>query len=186
MHRMIHSLNTRRLLALMLACMLSLAAINLSHAQATPLKDRSQPLLIEADKVTYNDVTQTSVFSGRVILTQGGMQIQANTVEVVVDPEGYQYATAQGGANGLSRFRQKREGANDWLEGQAERLIYDGKTNVITLSKRAQARRVDAQGKLLDQITGEELTYNQLTEVFESNVTRKGRTHVIITPRGGQ
>ena len=38
----------------------------------------------------------------------------------------------------------------------------------------------------MDQINGEELTYNQLTEVFESNVNRKGRTHVLITPRGGQ
>lgn len=176
----------RTLLALMLAWTLPLASVNLSPAHAATLNDRTQPLTIEADSVTYNDVTQTSVFNGRVILTQGTMSIQAETIEVLVDPEGYQYATAKGGANGLSRFRQKRDGANDWLEGQAERLIYDGKTNVITLSKRAQARRIDAKGQLLDQITGEELTYNQLTEVFASNVTRKGRTHVLITPRGGQ
>ncbi len=157
--------------------------IGLSHAQSTSLSDRSQPISIEADTVTYSDVTQTSTFAGRVVLTQGSMQIQANAVEVVIDPQGYQYATAKGGANGLVRFRQQRDGANDWMEGQAENLLYDGKTNVITLAKRAQVRRVDSKGQLLDQIRGEELTYNQLTEVFESNVNRKGRTHVIITPR---
>ena len=179
-----------QLLLLTLSLFLS-APISLSHAQSATLNDRNQPITIEADTVTYSDVTQTSVFSGRVILTQGSMQIQANTVEVVIDPQGYQYATAKGGANGLARFRQQRDGASDWMEGQAENLLYDGKTNVISLAKRAQVRRVDSKGQLLDQIRGEELTYNQLTEVFESNVNRKGRTHVIITPRsqdarGGQ
>ena len=119
-------------------------------------------------------------------MTQGSMQIQANSVEVIITPEGYNYATAKGGANGLVHFRQKRDGASDWMEGQGEQLLYDNKSNVITLAKRAQVRRVDAKGKLLDQISGEELTYNQLTEVFQSNAERKGRTHVIITPRGGQ
>ena len=160
-----------------------LVPISLSHAQSASLNDRSQPINIEADQVTYNDVAQTSVFSGRVVLNQGSMQIQSDTAEVIIDPEGYQHAIAKGGANGLVHFRQKRDGASDWIEGQGEQLIYDSKTNIITLSKRAQARRIDAQGKLLDQINGEELTYNQLTEVFESNVNRKGRTHAIITPR---
>ena len=160
--------------------------ISLSHAQSVPLTDRGQPITIEADAVTYRDVTQTSTFTGRVVMTQGSMQIQASTIEVIITPEGYHYATAKGGANGLVRFRQKRTGASDWMEGQGEQLLYDSKTNIVRLAKRAQVRRVDAQGKLMDQINGEELTYNQLTEVFESNVNRKGRTHVLITPRGGQ
>ena len=160
--------------------------VGLSHAQSGALTDRSQPIAIEADSVTYSDVTQTSTFTGRVVMTQGSMQIQANSVEVIITPEGYNYATAKGGANGLVHFRQKRDGASDWMEGQGEQLLYDNKSNVITLAKRAQVRRVDAKGKLLDQISGEELTYNQLTEVFQSNTERKGRTHVIITPRGGQ
>ena len=122
-------------LTLMLALTLP---ISLSHAQSATLNDRSQPITIEADAVTYSDVTQTSVFSGHVILTQGSMRIQANTVEVVIDPQGYQYATAKGGANGLVRFRQQRDGANDWMEGQAENLLYDGKTNVITLASTTQ------------------------------------------------
>lgn len=160
--------------------------VSLSHAQSAALNDRSQPINIEADAVTYSDVTQTSTFTGHVILTQGAMQIQSNSVEVIITPEGYHYATAKGGANGLVHFRQKRDGANDWMEGQGEQLLYDSKNNLITLAKRAQVRRIDAQGKLMDQINGEELVYNQLTEVFESNVNRKGRTHVLITPRGGQ
>ena len=56
--------------------------------------DRSQPLVVEADGATYTDITQTSVFTGNVILKQGSMVITADHVETIVDPEGYQYATA--------------------------------------------------------------------------------------------
>jgi lipopolysaccharide transport protein LptA len=118
-----------------------------------------------------------------VILQQGTMRIQAQTVDTVVDPEGYQLATAKGGANGLVQFEQKRDGTNETMKAQAEQLIYDGKNNVIVLAKRARAQRVDAQGKIIDQIEADELTYNQLTEVFETNLKGTGRTHVLITPR---
>jgi lipopolysaccharide transport protein LptA len=118
-----------------------------------------------------------------VVLQQGTMRIQAQTVETLVDPEGYQYATAKGGEKGLVQFQQKRDGTNETIKAQAEQLLYDGKNNVIVLAKHAQAQRVDAQGKVIDQINADELTYNQLTEVFETNPKNTGRTHVLITPR---
>ena len=147
------------------------------------LTDRSQPFTIEADTAQYSDVTQSARFTGRVILQQGTMQIQAQTVETLVDPEGYQYATAKGGEKGLVHFQQKRDGSNEIVKAQAEQLLYDGKNNLIVLAKRARAQRLDAKGKLIDQIDAEELTYNQLTEVFETNTKGQGRTHVLISPK---
>ena len=147
------------------------------------LADRGMPFIIEADTVAYSDVTQTAKFTGRVILQQGTTRIQAQTVETMVDPEGYQFATAKGGANGLVQFEQKRDGSTEILRAQAEQLLYDGKNNVIVLAKRARAERVNAQGKVIERIDANELTYNQLTEVFESNSQGQGRTHVMISPR---
>ena len=147
------------------------------------LTDRSQPFTIEADTAQYSDVTQSARFTGRVVLQQGTMQIQSDTVDTLVDPEGYQYATAKGGKNGLVHFEQKRDGTNEIMKAQAEQLLYDGKNNVIVLAKRARAQRINAQGKIIDQIDADELTYNQLTEVFESNPKSAGRTHVFIAPR---
>jgi hypothetical protein len=45
-------------------------------------------------------------------------------------------------------------------------------------------RRLTPSGQLIDKIDGDELVYNQLTEVFESRVVPgvAGRTRVIITP----
>ena len=147
------------------------------------LTDRSQPFTIEADTAQYSDVTQSARFTGRVVLQQGTMQIQSDTVDTLVDPEGYQYATAKGGEKGLVYFEQKRDGTNETVKAQAEQLLYDGKNNLIVLAKRARAQRLDAKGKLIDQIDAEELTYNQLTEVFETNTKGQGRTHVLISPK---
>ena len=168
--------------ALILGTLVVAGAHNANGADGV-LSDRSQPFTIEADTAQYSDVTQSARFTGRVVLRQGTMQIQSDTVDTLVDPEGYQYATAKGGKKGLVYFEQKRDGSNETVKAQAEQLLYDGKNNVIVLAKRARAQRLDAKGKLIDQIDAEELTYNQLTEVFETNTKGQGRTHVLISPK---
>lgn len=150
--------------------------------------NRNLPFVIEADNAAYTDIEQTSKFSGNVILTQGKMVIRAANVETIVDPEGYQYATAKGGNKGLVHFRQQREGTNEWIEAYAEELIYDGKQNLVHLRNKATMRRLSSAGKLIDEIKGDELVYNQLTEAFESKAVpgASGRTKVIITPNSSQ
>lgn len=164
----------------LLALMLPTAFL---HAQSGK-SDRTQPLNAEADAAQYTDITQTTLFTGNVILTQGSMTIRAERVEAIVDPEGYQFASASMPKGGLVKFTQKREGTNETIKAQASKLIYDGKQNLVVLSNKAQMQRFDAKGKLIDQINGDELVYNQLTEVFESRPVPgvPGRTRVIITP----
>lgn len=152
---------------------------------AKDVADRRLPFVVESDAATYTDITQTSVFTGRVILTQGTTRIEADHVETIVDPEGYQFATATMSAKGgLVQIEQKREGTNEIIKGQAHKLIYDGKQNLILLSGQAQMRRLTPSGQLIDKIDADELVYNQLTEVFESHAkpSGTGRTRVIITP----
>lgn len=147
--------------------------------------ERNLPLHVESDYAVYSDVTQTSVFTGRVILTQGSMKIDADRIETIVDPEGYQYATATMDKNGLVHFEQKRQGTNEVLKAQGQKLIFDGKQNLVVFSKKAQMRRLTTQGKLIDKIDSDELVYNQLTEVFESRALpdASGRSRIIITPK---
>ncbi len=165
--------------------LLALSALLLSSATfAQQSSDRKLPFVVEADAATYTDITQTSVFTGRVILTQGTTRIDADRVETIVDPEGYQYATATMNGGGLVQYQQKREGTNEIIKAQGQQLVYDGQQNLVVLSKKAQMRRLTPSGQLIDKIDGDELVYNQLTEVFESRVVPgvAGRTRVIITP----
>ncbi|MGL4766667.1 MAG: lipopolysaccharide transport periplasmic protein LptA [Formosimonas sp.] len=147
--------------------------------------DRRLPFVVEANEATYTDITQTTVFKGRVILTQGSTRIEADHVETIVDPEGYQYATATMNGAGLVHFKQTRAGTNEILTAQGQKLIYDGRQNLVVLSGQAQMKRLTPQGRLIDKIDADELVYNQLTEVFEShnNPNTHERTRVIITPK---
>lgn len=151
---------------------------------APPGSNRNLPFTVEADNAVYSDVTQTSDFDGNVILTQGNMTIRSNHVQTIIDPEGYQYATATKGKNGLVYFKQLREGTNEWLEAYGQELVYDGKQNLILLKRNAVMRRLTPQGKLIDEVKGDELVYNQITELFESRAIPgvPGRTKVLITP----
>ena len=86
--------------------------------------DRFQPIQVESDRMQYDDIKQVNVFVGQVVLTRGTLVLRADQLVLRQDPEGYAHGTATGQ---LARFRQKRDGLDEWVEGQGEEIIYDGK-----------------------------------------------------------
>ena len=75
-----------------------------------------------------DDVKKVQTFDGNVVLTQGTLQIRTKRLVVTQDADGFQKGVATGGANGLARFRQKREGSAEYIEGEAERIEHDAAT----------------------------------------------------------
>ena len=74
---------------------------------------------IEADALRYDDLRQTSVFTGRVVVTKGTIVIRGARVDVRQDPEGYQYGVVTAEPGKLAFYRQKREGVDEFIEGEA-------------------------------------------------------------------
>jgi lipopolysaccharide export system protein LptA len=135
--------------------------------------DRDKPVTVEADRMQYDDLQQVSTFSGRVILNKGTIEIRADQLVLRQDAQGWQYGTATGN---LASFRQKREGADEWVEGRASRIDYDGRKETALLRQRAMMQRTDASGRVLDEIHGNEILYESLTEVFTVDGGAEGRT----------
>ncbi|MFO1381815.1 MAG: lipopolysaccharide transport periplasmic protein LptA, partial [Chitinivorax sp.] len=127
------SIQMRGLAKLAIAC-LALGALPALAEKA----DREKPMQIEADRVSLDDLNKVSVFEGNVVLTQGTLLVRADKVSVRQDADKTQYATAIG--RPLS-FRQKRDGADEYIEGWAERLEYDGKRNQVELFQKARLKR---------------------------------------------
>ncbi|MBI1892262.1 MAG: lipopolysaccharide transport periplasmic protein LptA [Burkholderiales bacterium] len=152
--------------------------------------DADKPTQVEADKMVYDDVKQINTFTGNVFLTRGTLTMKASQVVVTQDASGYQFATLHGGAGSLASFRQKRDGGpNLWVEGQAEKLEYDGKNDVVKLYAKAKLRRLDGN-KPTDEVEGEFITYDSRNEFFSVNnapasagKSSSGRVKVIIQPR---
>ncbi len=145
---------------------------------------------VEAGALRYDDLRQISVFTGNVVLTKGTLVIRGERVEVRQDPDGWQYGTAFGGGGKRAFFRQKREGVDEWVEGEAERIDYDGKADTVKFLGQAVMRRFRG-ATLADETSGTQIDYNNLSNVFSvlggsgnvSPLNPSGRVRTMISPR---
>ena len=127
--------------------------------------DRNKPMNVEADALRYDDQKQTSVFSGRVVLTKGTILIRAAKIDVRQDAQGYQFGLISAEPGKLAFFRQKREGLDDYFEGEGELIEYDGRADTARISSKAQLRRYRG-ATLADEFTGEVIVYNNTSDMF--------------------
>ncbi|MCY7319113.1 MAG: lipopolysaccharide transport periplasmic protein LptA [Ramlibacter sp.] len=127
--------------------------------------DRNKPMNVEADALRYDDLNQTSVFTGKVVVSKGSILIRGAKVEVRQDPEGYQFGTVTAEPGKLAYFKQKREGLDEFIEGEADVIEYDGKADRVKFIRRAELRRL--RGAIVaDEMTGSLITYDNSNDVF--------------------
>lgn len=163
------------------ALLLGLAILGMTPAHAERA-DREKPITLEANKVTIDDIKRVQILEGNVILTQGTLMIQSDRIVVTEDQYGFQRGVAFGGPGGLARFKQKREGSEEWIEGEGERIEYDTRTEVAELFHRAWIK----SGQ--DQLKGEYIWYDAISERYlasagESSLKKPSRVRAIIQPK---
>jgi len=152
--------------------------------------DRDKPFNIEADSLVHDELKQISVFKGRAVLTKGSMQMRGERIEIRQDPDGYQFGLILPEPNKRSFFRQKREGVDEFIEGEALRIDYDGRADQVILNDQAEVRRYRG-AVLADQMTGKRIVYNNLSDVFtidgqkagETGRSTTGRVRATLAPR---
>jgi lipopolysaccharide export system protein LptA len=156
--------------------------------------DRGKPMTIDAELPSTLDlVKQVVVFNGNVVVAQGTMAIRAERVELRERPDGHRSATALGSGGKPATFRQKREGIDEFIEGQAERIEYDSRGDVVRFVGNAQVKRLRGATPA-DEITGNLITYDNGNETFSvqgapavagngASAPGGGRVRVVITPK---
>ncbi|MCE1193615.1 MAG: lipopolysaccharide transport periplasmic protein LptA [Acidovorax sp.] len=141
-------------------------AFGAAHAEKA---DRAKPMNIEADALRHDELKQTSVFTGRVVMTKGSIVLRGARLDVRQDAEGYQHGVVTAEPGKRAFFRQKRDtlpGAPDeFIEGESEVIEYDGRSDNVRFVTRAELRRYRG-AELSDEITGAVIVYNNLTDVF--------------------
>jgi lipopolysaccharide export system protein LptA len=152
--------------------------------------DRDMPMNAESDALRYDDLKQTSVFTGKVVITKGTTIIRGERVDVEQDPEGYQKATVLAAPGKLAFYRKKREGLDEFIEGEGERIDYDSRTDVVKFIRQAVLRRYKG-AVLADESTGSQINYDNVTDVFtvdggpqnRSLTNPTGRVRSLLSPR---
>ncbi len=151
--------------------------------------DRSRPMTLESDQpCTVSLLKQTSVCSGNVVISQGTLQIRADKLELRETPEGYQMALATGTAAKPATYRQKRDGADETVEGQAQRIDYDSRAGTLRFEGAAVVRRLRGTA-VADEIQGQQILWDSTAESFNvrggaaTASNPGGRVRAVITPR---
>jgi lipopolysaccharide export system protein LptA len=151
--------------------------------------DRSKPMIVEADSKGALDLrSQTLVLSGNVTVSQGTLKIRAERMELSETPDGYRMATATGGAGRSASYRQKRDAADEWVDGSAERIEYDTRSNSLRFVGDATLR-LQRGAQTTNEVTGTTITWDNNTEVFSvvggraTPTNPGGRVRLILSPR---
>lgn len=167
----------------------ALASFCISPAHAENA-DRNKPMNAEADALRYDDLKQTSVFTGNVVITKGSTIIRGERVDVAQDPEGYQQAVSVAAPGKLAFYRKKRDGLDEYIEGEGERIEYDSKLDLVKFIGSAVMRRYNG-AVLADETTGSQINYDNKTDVFtvdggaqnRTATNPTGRVRALLSPR---
>ena len=143
--------------------------------------DRDKPMNIEADALKHDDQQQLTTFSGKVVMTKGSLVLKAARMEVKQDGQGHQLAKLSAESGERIFFRQKREGLDEYTEGEAETAVYNSQADTLTLSTRAELRLL--RGTVVaDRIQGQQIVMNNTTEVFSVD----GKSNAVAGDSGSQ
>jgi lipopolysaccharide export system protein LptA len=167
----------------------ALLLITSSAAAWAEKADRTRPMTLESDQpCTVSLLKQTSVCSGNVVISQGTLQIRADRLELRETPEGYQMALATGSASRPASYRQKRDGSDETVEGQAQRIDYDSRAGTLRFEGAAVVRRLRGS-TVADEIQGQQIVWDSTAESFNvrggaaTASNPGGRVRAVITPR---
>jgi lipopolysaccharide export system protein LptA len=152
--------------------------------------DRDKPMLIEADAMRHDESKLLTHFTGQVVAVKGTMVLRGARVEIQQNAQGQQVAHIWAAPKERVFFRQKRDGVDEYTEGEAEMAIYDSQADVVTLIDKAEVRILRGN-EVADQIHGQKIVFNNTTEVMTvdrpaqaaQNANRDQRVRAVLTPR---
>jgi lipopolysaccharide export system protein LptA len=159
-----------------------------AHAEKA---DRDKPMNAEADALRHDDLKQASVFTGNVVITKGTILIRGGQVNITQDPAGYQQAVVTAAPGKLAYYRSKRDGVDEYIEGEGELIEYDSRADTVKFIRRAILRRY-VGATLADETVGGLIRYDNTTDVFTvdgetrpnaATATPGGRVRALLSPR---
>ena len=156
--------------------------------------DRSKPMNIESDAMRYDDLKQTSVFTGTVLVTNGTIIIRGARLDVRQDAEGCQYGVVTAAPGKRAYYKQKRNAPDEWIEGESEVIEYDSRADNVKFIRNAEMRRLLGSTPN-DVSTGALIVYDQSNDTYTVNGSTvppntavnasspSGRVKTILTPK---
>lgn len=154
--------------------------------------DRTQPIEIYADAFHADEVKQTAIYTGNVVIQQGTLRFHAEQLELKISAKGYRQAYLSAKDSQVTKFKQQKDnktpGIEEWIHAQARTMTYDEQRDLVILD--GQARLIRTENNVQKDITeGNKIIYNMRTAQSTvegrvgSKTQPKERVTTIIAPR---
>jgi len=139
--------------------------------------DRGQPIEIEADRAEADDAERVTIYRGSVIIIQGSLRIEGDTVWIHYDD--HDDLTKLVSVGRQAHFRQLPDGAESYRMAYADRLEYYKNNDLIVMLGNARY----GEGK--DQIKAERIVYDSKLARMKADTppTQAGSTTTGSKPR---
>ena len=140
--------------------------------------DTAQPVSIESNSGFYDDKKGVSIYTGKVVIIQGSMRIDADKVVVYMKNREIQKLVATGTP---AKFQQTPEEGKEDVHGNALTAEYYPETKLLIMIEKA----VVWQGK--NSTASERIEYDRIAEVVKAgdSGSENKRVHVILQPKNG-
>jgi len=149
----------------------TLAALAIAPPAFAENADRNKPINFSGDTGDADLQARGGTLSGNVIITQGTLTLRADRIVFRQNADNSLSATAFGNPVAI---RQKRDGVDEYYEGYAQRIEYDGSKDLVELFDNALLKRGQ------DEIRSNYVSYNVAAELFKA----EGRAGTTPDPTG--
>lgn len=156
----------------------------LTAPPASALKsDKDQTAIVDADNIEMDFNTGDRIYTGNVSVRQGSLLLRSDKLVVKFKDNVMQSAVAYGKP---ARFRQRPDGKDEDVRGQALRIVLDEINNKVHLYNKAEV----TQGQ--STITSKEIHYDMTTSKViikgaassqSGDMGSGGRARIIIRPK---
>lgn len=151
--------------------------LNATSVLALP-SDSSQTITLEADRATYNEKTGITTYTGNVIIQQGTIRIQADSLVATLNKNRQiQQVTAKGRP---AKFQQQISTEKGIARGEGQTIVYNAETGIITMTGKAYLFQDGASFR------GNTLRYSISAGDIEASGGSQGRIQIIIPPSATQ
>lgn len=136
--------------------------------------DQQQPVTLEADRATYNERTGITTYTGNVLITQGTIRIEADSIVVnLTANRSIRDATAKGRP---ARFQQQISADKGLAKGEGQSIVYDAQTGIVTMTGNALLTQDGAR------FSGNSIRYSMNQGDIEALGNRDRRVTLVIPP----
>jgi len=151
--------------------------------------DADKPLNISGDKGGQLDlVRQRTEWVGNVMISRGTMLLKAERMDVRQTGDGYIQASARGEDGKPVSFRQERDVPGEFVEGFADQVEYDSRSDTVRFVGHAVVRVL--RGVVVsDELTGAVIVFDNRNEQLRvepgaNALQPNGRVRATMMPRG--